>query len=374
MIRGTKIAFLAAIALTLYWLIASWGVRQGVSAWFALQRRQGWQAEFANLETTGFPLWLRNRITAPVLADPGTGTAWRAEWLELISPAIWPGDLTLAFPSTPQRVSYLDQTVVLQAEALEASLQLAPGLALQLEHLGVSSAAWQLDLDKTPWLEGHALDLEMRQQGDPASYAITAEASGVLPSAVLRQQLAAADGLSQRLDTVDVDMDVQFDTAWDRKALELRRPQPRNIALHLAEARWGPMRIKATGGLAGYPAHGRSRPVAWPSNPRGRRTCATCLCRPRRQSPGSRPAFDIQIGLRCAWASADWPRSAPCPALIGVSGNRPRRDGAPHQGESDRDGTDLIAGPKLYQKVRRPLSRSCATPFGCPVRPSHSAQ
>ena len=117
MIRGTKIAFLAAIALTLYWLIASWGVRQGVSAWFAEQRRQGWQAEFANLETTGFPLELRNRITAPVLADPGTGTAWRAEWLELISPAIWPGDLTLAFPSTPQRVSYLDQTVVLQAEA-----------------------------------------------------------------------------------------------------------------------------------------------------------------------------------------------------------------------------------------------------------------
>jgi hypothetical protein len=249
MIRGTKIAFLAVIALTLYWLIASWGVRQGVSAWFAEQQRQGWQAEFANLETTGFPLELRNRITAPVLADPGTGTAWRAEWLELISPAIWPGDLTLAFPSTPQRVSYLDQTVVLQAEALEASLQLAPGLALQLEHLGVSSAAWQLDLDKTPWLEGHALDLEMRQQGDPASYAITAEASGVLPSAVLRQQLAAADGLPQRLDTVAVDMDVQFDTAWDRKALELRRPQPRNIALHLAEARWGPMRIKATGGL-----------------------------------------------------------------------------------------------------------------------------
>lgn len=81
-----------------------------------------------------------------MLADPGTGTAWRADWLVLDSPALWPGALTLSFPQTPQRLSYLDRTAAITAQGLQAGLRLAPGTALTLEALELTAGPWQVIL------------------------------------------------------------------------------------------------------------------------------------------------------------------------------------------------------------------------------------
>ena len=104
--RLAKLVIAALLLWSLYWAAAAWGLRTGIAAWFSEQQRQGWQAEYAGLETSGYPATHLTRISRPALADPGTGTAWRADWLELESPAIWPGQLTLRFPASPQRLSY----------------------------------------------------------------------------------------------------------------------------------------------------------------------------------------------------------------------------------------------------------------------------
>ncbi|APG47785.1 DUF2125 domain-containing protein [Phaeobacter porticola] len=249
MIRWTKLLLIVACLWSIYWGVAAWGLHRGVDSWFAEQQRQGWQAEHAGVNISGFPLRHTHRITAPVLADPGTGTAWRAGWLELSSPAIWPGHLTVHLPDTPQRVSYFDDTAVVQADGFEVDLQLAPGLALEVERLQLVAEAWSIQSETLTELGGQQLSLGMVQTDQPELYQITGKAIGVSPSALLRQRLAAADGLPERLETVAVDMTVRFDASWDRNAIELRRPQPRQITLQLAEARWGPMRIKATGTL-----------------------------------------------------------------------------------------------------------------------------
>ncbi|UWQ33920.1 DUF2125 domain-containing protein [Leisingera sp. M527] len=248
--RLAKLLIAALMVWSLYWAAAAWGLRSGIAAWFAEQERRGWQAEFSALETSGYPIRHMTRISRPALADPGTGTAWRADWLDLASPAVWPGKLDLHFPASAQRLSYFDQTAVITAQGLQASLHLAPGAALEMEELALISAPWQIARSGEAVLSGASLDLRMVQSDRPAIYRITAEAAEFAPRAAWRRLLAASSALPERFDTLALELTVEFDAPWDRAALEQQRPQPRRIDLKLAEARWGDLRLKAAGTLA----------------------------------------------------------------------------------------------------------------------------
>ncbi|AHD00107.1 DUF2125 domain-containing protein [Leisingera methylohalidivorans] len=247
--RLAKLLIAALMVWSLYWAAAAWGLRSGVASWFAEQERRGWQAEFSALETGGYPFRHMTRIIRPVLADPGTGAAWRADWLELASPAAWPGKLDLHFPATAQRLSYFDQTAVITAQGLQASLHLAPGAALELQELSLASAPWQIVRSGEAVLSGAALDLRMVQSDKPEIYRVTAGAAEFAPRAAWRRLLAASSALPGRFDRLALELTVAFDAPWDRAALEQRRPQPRRIDLKLAEAHWGDLRLKAAGAL-----------------------------------------------------------------------------------------------------------------------------
>lgn len=233
----------------LYWGLAAWGLQTALDQWFSEQRRQGWQAEFENLSTDGFPFRHTIHMTQPGLADPGTGAAWSADWVAFDSPALWPGAQTLRFSQAPQRFSYFDQTLTLVAQDMQAEMQLAPGLALQLEHLSLNAKAWQISKLKDPLLEAQSLTLVMQQQKNPTQYHLTADARGFSPATSYRRLLTAGDQLPRHFETLTLSAVVEFDMAWDRRALELRRPQPRHIELQLAEAQWGALRFKAAGKL-----------------------------------------------------------------------------------------------------------------------------
>ncbi|UWQ54786.1 DUF2125 domain-containing protein [Leisingera caerulea] len=247
--RLAKLLIAIAAMWSLYWAAAAWGLKNGIAAWFDAQDSRGWQAEYSGLETQGYPFRHQTRISRPALADPRTGTAWRADWLELDSPAAWPGRLELHFPSTAQRLSYFDRTAVITADGLQASLHLKPGTALELEQLAAVADGWQIERGGETVLSGAALDLRMVQTDSPETYRITAGAQEFAPRAAWRRLLAASSALPERFDTLALEMTVAFDAAWDRSALEQQRPQPRRIDLKLADARWGDLRLKATGAL-----------------------------------------------------------------------------------------------------------------------------
>lgn len=247
--RLAKLLIAALLVWSLYWAAAAWGLKRGIAAWFEVQENRGWQAEQAGLETQGYPLRHQTRISRPALADPHSGTAWRADWLELDSPAAWPGHLELHFPATAQRLSYYDQTAVITASGLQASLHLKPGAALELEQMAAVADSWQIARDGETVLSGAALDLRAVQSESPETYRITADIREFAPRAAWRRLLAASASLPERFDTLALEMAVAFDMPWDRSALEQRRPQPRRIDLKLADARWGDLRLKATGAL-----------------------------------------------------------------------------------------------------------------------------
>jgi hypothetical protein len=251
--RGLKILLGLCVIWALYWAVAAWGLRQSVAGWFQTQATRGWQVEVGEIAPAGtlggFPWRHVTRIDLPALADPGTGAAWRADWLELQSPAIWPGHQSLRFADGDQRLSYYDQTAVISTKGLQADLFLAPGLALELEELGLTSGAWRIGDGQQEMLSADDLDLRMVQGEAAEFYRIHAAAQAFRPGAGLRRLLRAAPELPQTFETLTLQADVTFDRPWDRSALEQRRPQPRRIDLALLDARWGEMRLKVAGTL-----------------------------------------------------------------------------------------------------------------------------
>lgn len=235
---------------SLYWFGAGYVVRSSISGWFAVQSERGWQAEYSRIETSGFPVLHATMLHNPVLADPASGAAWRADWLVIESPALWPGRQALHFPAMPQRLSYLDQTVVITADDLKARLFLAPGRTLELEELALESGNWLINSDQGPLVAADSLIMAMTQSETAETYALELDATAFAPGLSLRRAVSSNTALPDSFETLRVEMKVTFDRAWDRRALEDSRPQPRRIDLELADAHWGTLRLRAAGDLS----------------------------------------------------------------------------------------------------------------------------
>ncbi|WP_170763731.1 DUF2125 domain-containing protein [Ruegeria lacuscaerulensis] len=248
--RGlVRVIIFIALLWSAYWFVAGFGLRNAITSWFDKQQDQGWQADFSDAETAGYPFHHMTRLNNPALADPVNGTAWSADWIEFQSPAIWPGRQVLRFADTPQRLSYFDQTSTIQASDLQAELQLQPGVALVLEKMALTAGPWSINDDTEALAGGDTLALVMEQTSIPEAYAISARMDGFTPGDDLRDLMRSAATLPQAFETFELDMTATFNKAWDRSALEQSRPQPVKIDLHLAEMKWGALRLFAAGEL-----------------------------------------------------------------------------------------------------------------------------
>lgn len=250
MMRLLKYVGLLVVLWGLYWAIAGFGLQRGIARWFETQAAQGWQADYADLTLDGFPTRHVTTLTSPALADPQTGAAWRADWLRLENPAIWPGQMQIFFPETVQRFSYFDQNVTLQADAMLADLHIWPGSALEMGQMVLTSDDWIVNGADGPVMSADSLTLSMVQDDPPETYVVTVEAKDFAPGDGLRRATASDYRLPRSFETLQMDMSVRFDRPWDRAALEDRRPQPRQIDLRLAEMHWGALHLKAAGSVS----------------------------------------------------------------------------------------------------------------------------
>lgn len=249
MIRLLKLGVAVGLIWSLYWYGAAYSLRQGISGWFQVQQQRGWQADFADISTSGYPMRHITTLTSPALADPSNGTAWRADWLHLDNPAIWPGRQTIQFPPTAQRLSYFDRTVVLQAEGMTTDLHLAPGIDLQVQRLALNSGPWQIDGAAGQVAQAQALTVSMVQTDQPETYQFDVVVPEFSPGEFARRSAGSDAALPDSFQSLQLDMQVRFDRPWDRRALEDRRPQPVEINLKLGRAEWGALSLFATGAV-----------------------------------------------------------------------------------------------------------------------------
>lgn len=242
-----RLIVVLAVLWSAWWLVSAYGLRHSLAGWFDTQRELGWQADYAEIQTSGYPFRHITRLELPALADPATGTAWRADWISFDSPAAWPGRQTLRFADTPQTLSYLDRTDTVVAQALTADLDLRPGLALQLRQMALTAGPWAVASTDGSVLQAQSLIIDMQQAEDPSVYNLIIAADSFSPSENMRRLSQTAQALPATFETLTLEMQVRFDRPWDRRALEESRPQPQEIILSLADAQWGALRLQAAG-------------------------------------------------------------------------------------------------------------------------------
>ncbi|MEX0309783.1 MAG: DUF2125 domain-containing protein [Tateyamaria sp.] len=251
------IVALLCLAWSGWWWAASSGLRGAVTAWFDVRAAEGWQAELRDVEGGGFPFALQAGLRDVALADPEAGLAIRTDRLDISAPAWWPGDVTVSLDDGPILVaSPLGRSMLTMQSGIMA-LNLHPGTALELEALGWTAGQWQVS--DAEGITATATDLTLTLvQTEGARYALTTRANGFAPGEATRRGLRLPDGFPDAFDSLQMRADITFDRPWDRRALDDRRPQPRVIDLHLAEAIWGDLQFNVSAALtvdaSGVPA------------------------------------------------------------------------------------------------------------------------
>lgn len=233
-----------------YWWVGSSAVERNLKAWFEARREAGWVADYASLDTAGFPNRFDTTITDLDLADPETGLAWHAPFFQILQLSYTPHHVILALPHE-QTLASPYETVTVGSSHMNGSVIFKPSTALELERTAfvmkevtlAGETGWQAALD-----EGRLAARLL--PGQKARYEIGFEALGLRPSQAGRDALDPGGVLPETVETLKLDAEVTFDRPWDRAAIEEARPQPTAIDLKTLRARWGKLDLRATGTLA----------------------------------------------------------------------------------------------------------------------------
>lgn len=240
---------MAAAAWGAYWIVGARSTEAAVAGWLDDRRAEGWVAEAGEIAVRGFPNRFDVTLEDLELADPETGLAWRAPFLQILTLSYRPSHAIVVWPER-QVVATPQETLTLTSEDMRASIVfenldelVLDRSTLTLEGITIaSSAGWeaalptgQLALRRSPETE-RDYDLSVRAE------------DLILPQTLVRA-LAAGEIAGRRVGLMRLEAQARFDRVWDRRAIEERRPQPRYLALREARIEWGELDLRVAGAL-----------------------------------------------------------------------------------------------------------------------------
>ncbi|MBE3636584.1 DUF2125 domain-containing protein [Mangrovicoccus algicola] len=239
----------AACAWGGYWVWGAHATEGAIRDWLEARAAEGWVANYDSVGTHGFPNRFDTTIAAPELADPETGLAWSAPFLQFLSLSYKPHQMIVVWPEEQVLATPL-QTMTLAGSGLRASLAVDPLSRMALNRTTIEGQDLRLSSSLDWQATASAMQLAARRvEGGMPSYDIALSLSDVTPPAFLAR-LAERAGLDPgAMGVAEIEGTAAFDAAWDLDALEEARPQPRRIELRRARAGWGELELQARGTL-----------------------------------------------------------------------------------------------------------------------------
>lgn len=252
------IVVIASAAYSGYWFVGARAVETGLANWFQERRSEGWVADYAALDTIGFPNRFDTTITELELADPETGVAWTLPFFQILTLSYTPNHIIAVLP--PEQVLATPvEKVTLENRRMRGSVVFVPGTRLEIDRTSfeldglklASTDNWQTTVETGQFATRQTAERDL-------SHDIYFQASEMWPSQPLLDFLDPGGLLPKKFDGVTLDASVLFDAPWDRFAVEVGRPQPVEIELKKLDAGWGELTLQATGSLQ---VDGRGQPL-----------------------------------------------------------------------------------------------------------------
>jgi hypothetical protein len=232
------------------WAAGSIAYERGLNGWIDARRAEGWVADVATLDVKGFPSRFDTTLTDVRLADPDTGVAWSAPFVQFLSLAYKPYQVIAVLPESHVFSTPL-QTTTIRHDRARGSLFLEPSTALPLDRAVIvinglaasSTLGWDVTLDEGRFAAEKAAAISN-------GYRVGAELTRLSPSVTTRRRLDPAGVLPATIEKMHLDATLHFTAPWDRRAIEVARPQFTEIELDDLSARWGDVTFKVAGKLS----------------------------------------------------------------------------------------------------------------------------
>ena len=231
-----------------YWFVGSSSATAGFERWFEERRAEGWVADVDSIETRGFPSRFDTTLSAISLADPDTGLAYSAPFLQIFALSYKPEHLIAVWPNEQTFSSPFGKAAI-TSEDMRASLIVKKNTSLALEKANFTADAVNIAIDTGETL-GTANAL-MAVQLVPAAqntYQFGVDLKNVVLPEPKGLRLEAGI-LPEALEYARGDVTAAFDAPWDLNALQSARPQPTRIDVKLIEAKWGQLELRLAGGF-----------------------------------------------------------------------------------------------------------------------------
>ncbi|MEO1024716.1 MAG: DUF2125 domain-containing protein [Pseudomonadota bacterium] len=247
MIRLIVVVLVASLAWMAWWGFGQVAYEKGLSAWVEDRQRDGWVAEYSELNTVGFPNRFDTTLTDLNLADPETGVAWSAPMVQILSLAYKPHQVIAVLPPGHVFSTPLEKLTFAHEDA-RASLFLRPTPSLALDRARFVAEELEIasDVGWTVALSEGRFAFEAVPAAEN-TYRLGAELVDLQPAEAARRLLDPGGLLPESVETMRVDADLRFDRPWDRHAVEDLRPQFTEIDLKDLSARWGRVTFRAAG-------------------------------------------------------------------------------------------------------------------------------
>lgn len=249
MVRLIVVILVAALGWMTWWAFGSSALDRTLTDWVDQRRSEGWAADVADIDVAGFPNRFDTTLTDVHFADPQTGVAWSAPFLQFLSLAYKPHQVIAVLPNE-HRLSTPLQTLDFTHDRARGSIFMEPAPSLPLERavivvdaLNVSTnLGWIARLDQGRFASEQ---IPARQN----AHRIGAELIGFYPPDQMISLIDPAGLLPASVERLRFDADIGFTAPWDRSAIEVARPQITSIDLADLSAEWGSITFRAAGAL-----------------------------------------------------------------------------------------------------------------------------
>ncbi|MFN3937402.1 MAG: DUF2125 domain-containing protein [Gemmobacter sp.] len=243
---------LVLVAVTVWgawWWAAATAVERATEGWIAARRAEGWTVDTGGTAVRGFPNRLDLTLTAPRLADPVTGTAWAAPFVQLFALSYRPWHVIAAFPPE-QNIDLADGGGLrIAAAKLQASLVVRPSVDLTFDRAALVGDAVELRTPQDTVLM-EVLRVGLREaEGRPGVLDLGVEVHRLDPGAAFRAGLPAGTPLPERIATAKLLADIGLTAPLDRH-LPYTRPRVSRVELRDGRLDWGSLRIEARGAVS----------------------------------------------------------------------------------------------------------------------------